>query len=429
MPDAPHPPSLHAALHRFREAFEAQLETLAEELRRSVAAERDDVSRESQRTAEIERAQAVEAAVQRARAEAEQALALSKTEAEQKLNHARGDAEQALAEARAQAEQTLARTRAEAEQTLATQVATARSEGVARAEEELAALTARLQRQLAESAAAPAINDVLQGMRRLDAAASLSQVFDALVEVDLPKIRIAMFVANGPTLRGWRGVGFDGPEGVDVRYITLVTSTAAGLLAQAVTTGDTCYTRGEPGEPEPEFIPLPRGRRAVAVPVRVGGRAVGALYADNARDSADAPGESDDATRGAPSWANSVEILARYAGRCLEALTAARTSQVLQAQQAGAAGGAAAPGERSADTADAARRYARLLVSEIKLYNEAAVRAGRENRDLLTRLAPEIERARRLYDERVPLDPATRRDVFDQEIVRTLADGDASVLG
>ena len=31
-----------------------------------------------------------------------------------------------------------------------------------------------------------------------------------------------------------------------------------------------------------------------------------------------------------------------------------------------------------------ARRYARLLVSEIKLYNEAAVRTGREKRDLLT---------------------------------------------
>ena len=28
-----------------------------------------------------------------------------------------------------------------------------------------------------------------------------------------------------------------------------------------------------------------------------------------------------------------------------------------------------------------ARRFARLLISEIKLYNEAAVRVGRENRD------------------------------------------------
>ncbi len=46
-----------------------------------------------------------------------------------------------------------------------------------------------------------------------------------------------------------------------------------------------------------------------------------------------------------------------------------------------------------AEDDSSARRYARLLVSEIKLYNEAAVRTGREKRDLLNRLAPEIERA------------------------------------
>ena len=55
-----------------------------------------------------------------------------------------------------------------------------------------------------------------------------------------------------------------------------------------------------------------------------------------------------------------------------------------------------------------ARRYARLLVSEIKLYNESAVRLGRERRDLLTRLGAEIARAQRLYEERVP--PSSARN-------------------
>ena len=76
-----------------------------------------------------------------------------------------------------------------------------------------------------------------------------------------------------------------------------------------------------------------------------------------------------------------------------------------------------------------ARRYARLLVSEIKLYNEAAVRAGREKRDLLTRLQPEIERARRLYEERVSPAVGERSTYFQQELVHTLADGDAALLG
>jgi hypothetical protein len=81
------------------------------------------------------------------------------------------------------------------------------------------------------------------------------------------------------------------------------------------------------------------------------------------------------------------------------------------------------------DDDDAARRYARLLVSEIKLYHESAVTAGRRDRNLLERLRTEIERARRLYDERVPPPILARTDYFNQELVRTLANGDESLLG
>jgi hypothetical protein len=96
----------------------------------------------------------------------------------------------------------------------------------------------------------------------------------------------------------------------------------------------------------------------------------------------------------------------------------------------GAAAGAPAASTRAADDDDtSARRYARLLVSEIKLYNEGAVRVGREKRDLLHRLRSEIERARRLYAERVPDATGQRGAYFQQELVQTLADGDATLLG
>jgi hypothetical protein len=78
---------------------------------------------------------------------------------------------------------------------------------------------------------------------------------------------------------------------------------------------------------------------------------------------------------------------------------------------------------------EGARRYARLLVSEIKLYNEAAVSAGRQQRDIRQRLSGEIDRALRLYEERVPAAVGTRDQVFQQELVQTLADGDPSLLG
>lgn len=328
MADETSPPSVDTALQHLHAAFEAQLERFADELRRALAAQRDDLTRELQRAAEVQTTHAVDAAIAKAQAEADQAVAHVRAEAEQELNQARADAEQTLAHMRAQANETLAQTRAQAEQTLASQVAAARSEGVARAKEELAALATRLQRHIGESAAAGAIDDVLQGMRRLDAAASLTQVLDALVEVDLPTVRIGVFVVSGPTLKGWRGRGFTGPDAVDVRQVTAVLSAQRGLLARAVTSGETTHTRGEAGEPEVEFVPLQRGTSAIAVPIRVGGRAVGALYADNAAGGTEAPRESEGGSGASQSWANVVEILGRHAGRCLEALTAARSSQV-----------------------------------------------------------------------------------------------------
>ena len=86
------------------------------------------------------------------------------------------------------------------------------------------------------------------------------------------------------------------------------------------------------------------------------------------------------------------------------------------------------------DTDDAedvagARRYARLLVSEIKLYHEDSIAAGRRDRDLGSRLGGEIARARVLYEQRVPPHVRARAPYFDDELVQTLADGDRSLLG
>lgn len=79
--------------------------------------------------------------------------------------------------------------------------------------------------------------------------------------------------------------------------------------------------------------------------------------------------------------------------------------------------------------AEAARRTARLLVSEIRLFHEPAVHQGRKDGDLLTRLAPEIAKARQSYDAQVPAGVRRQTDFFQQELVRTLAGGDAALLG
>jgi hypothetical protein len=76
-----------------------------------------------------------------------------------------------------------------------------------------------------------------------------------------------------------------------------------------------------------------------------------------------------------------------------------------------------------------ARRFARLLVSEIKLYNEQKVKDGREQGNLYGLLRDEIDRSRQMYDKRAHPSVAPRYDYFHQELVNTLADGDAAKLG
>jgi hypothetical protein len=84
----------------------------------------------------------------------------------------------------------------------------------------------------------------------------------------------------------------------------------------------------------------------------------------------------------------------------------------------------------SADPAhEEAKRLARLLISEIRLYNEEQVLEGRRHRDLYHRLKEDIDRSRQIFDERV--DPGVRAEVdyFQQELVRSLAGGDPRALG
>jgi hypothetical protein len=75
-----------------------------------------------------------------------------------------------------------------------------------------------------------------------------------------------------------------------------------------------------------------------------------------------------------------------------------------------------------------ARRFAKLLVEEIKLYNQSKVAEGRARCDLYSRLREDIEKSRAAYHKRYG---ETVRDVdyFSQELMRILADNNRSVMG
>jgi hypothetical protein len=280
------------------------------------------------------------------------------------------------------------------------------------------------------------ISRLLDGVRRLDNARSLSELLDVLTDAAAQEApRAAVLVLKGERVHGWKVRGFgardEQPKTVDMSLAE------AGVVGYAVGAGRTVTTRdGQSAASGPGFATLPPDRMGLAVPMIVGGRVVAVVYADSVGpDGADPTVPN--------GWPECVEVLARHAARCLETLTVQRAVQppsqhvgVPASARAEVAASGSAPAAQSqarealADDDEAsARRYARLMLSEIKLYHEPALRDARLERRLLARLAPEIERARRLYEAHIPSGLAARAALFEQELIRTLAGGDQSLLG
>jgi hypothetical protein len=259
------------------------------------------------------------------------------------------------------------------------------------------------------------VERLLAAVHSIGTARSLSDTLTALTTAAATLApRVALFIVNDRPdtpgrreLQGWRASGFGEKSPASLK----LSNDDGGLIAAAAALSRPISTANSPA---PEFAALPRDRAAMGVPIVVGGKSVAVLYADDG-----SPQESETPA----SWPEAMQILGTHASAWLTQITAVRTTQAMRATT-----GRVRASTGGSDDEGSARRYARLLVSEIKLYNEAAVRSGREKRDLLQRLRPEIERARRLFEERVPPSGA-RASYFQDELVHTLADGDATLLG
>ncbi len=75
-----------------------------------------------------------------------------------------------------------------------------------------------------------------------------------------------------------------------------------------------------------------------------------------------------------------------------------------------------------------ARRFAKLLVEEIKLYNQTKLAEGRARGDIYSRLQEDIEKSRGAYQKRYG-ESVKDADYFSQELMRILADNNRAVMG
>jgi hypothetical protein len=85
--------------------------------------------------------------------------------------------------------------------------------------------------------------------------------------------------------------------------------------------------------------------------------------------------------------------------------------------------------EEEADLHRKAQRFAKLLIDEIRLYNKAKLEEGRKSRDIYDRLRDDIDKSSASYGKRYGNTSAASADYFTRELIRGLAQEDASLLG
>jgi|RhiMethySRZTD1v2_1073278.scaffolds.fasta_scaffold00379_35 hypothetical protein len=318
----------------------------------------------------------------------------------------------------------------------------------------------------------PGFDQLKASVATLEKGASLSEVLTHLVnEVSQYVDRAAMFIVKGPSAIGWYARGVEPADVIKQVNVPLNADTVLrnvnnsrhalrGALQHSPGTQQALAKLG--GNPQ----------SVLAVPLILRDKLAAILYCDSSLEEVPPP------------VADLIEVLVLFAGKTIDMLSLApKTAAAAPAPAPSAPSRPAAPAPRPAAAAapapadeggstvmfnaqqmsamrpgggaapraaappppppppaahlspeetkahEDAKRFARLVVSEIKLYNEAKVNEGRRNKDIYERLKEDIERGRQMYADRVAPHVRDSTNYFYDELVRILAGGDQGALG
>jgi hypothetical protein len=267
---------------------------------------------------------------------------------------------------------------------------------------------------------------------------SPSEIFRALLEgTTAGSPRAAIFLLREGRFKGWSSIGYAAPAAVRQRQAILPAE--SGWLAALAAEDDVRWRTLTAEESAPDFGQGPYDE-AVGLPVRVGGKAVAIVIAERA--AGEAPWSP--AALSLLCQAARLRLELDLAWRRLKSLTGSTSGQPRSQVSPGAAS-AAAPAEPISPTEltpwgepaggkdadprhEEARRYARLVATDIRLYNEEAVVSGRKQRDLAGRLDEQMKRGREAFARRFPDMGADGAVLLQEAYVQVLAGGDSSLL-
>jgi hypothetical protein len=288
--------------------------------------------------------------------------------------------------------------------------------------------------------------------------------------------RGALFVIKSGMATGWQGRGFEDNDSIKDFSLDL----RSGVVAKAMQTHEPC--EGTSDDMDARFIThfrAPSDDRVLVLPLLLKDKVAALVYADSGTNSGtkidvaslqlivaatgtwlevislrkqshkEGPPELGDKADASPSAVSASPSISdpfaahspMHTSRSESQESAAGNTAVAEPAPMAMAASATDSSTRVAsgksremstvdqDTHRKAQRFARLLMDEIKLYNKDTLIEGRKNRDLYDRLKEDIEKSRSTYQKRYGSTVAADSDYFDQELIHSLAEGDASLLG
>jgi len=313
--------------------------------------------------------------------------------------------------------------------------------------------------------------DLLRAVSAIQAGTTQKEILRALLEGVVHYCgRTALFVIKGGAASGWQGRGFEDNDAVK----EFALDSSRGLPERVLQ--ERAAFSGQIIDMDPRFVDHfggPADEQILMLPLVLKDKVAALVYADSGLDASrrldsaalellvistsawleltsvrkqaprEGAGFAETAAPVAPAQnvSSFSDPFAGHAPRHTAAAAAApayEPAEVAEAPavvaraagaKAASGGGAATLSPEDADTHRKAQRFARLLVDEIKLYNQAKVAEGRRHKDLYDRLKEDIEKSRSTYRKRYGNTVAATTDYFQAELVRSLAEDDVSIMG
>ncbi|MGA8622028.1 MAG: GAF domain-containing protein [Candidatus Sulfotelmatobacter sp.] len=283
--------------------------------------------------------------------------------------------------------------------------------------------------------------------------------------------RIALFVVKAGAATGWQSRGFGEEEAVKDFSLDLTAGPVAHTYQNRIATPGNI---AEMGRHFAEQFGSPANEQVLVLPLLLKDKVAALVYADGGDGGKFDPAALELLVMATSSWLEVTSLRKQVAAKEDMAVTSRVESvpppvqtvssfsdpfaahapkhvpasvvaehepaaEVVEVASGHAASAAAAPAvaadpwagmsPEDADVHRKAQRFARLLVDEIKLYNQAKVAEGRRNKDLYDRLKEDIDKSRGTFNKRYGSTVAASGDYFYHELLRSLAEDDVSIMG